>query len=114
VVISGHGEAERPSCGRSGSAGWQEGRQSPMGRGLEEGAFGHSSESGTGTVGEGQNVTTLTFGLIASLVPADLSLRGLLRALVSLARSSRPFEARSLSRVLRAVADRTVSHSLVS
>jgi hypothetical protein len=29
-------------------------------RALEEGAFGHSPESGTGTVGEGQNATTLT------------------------------------------------------
>ena len=56
-------------------------------------------------------------GMIASLVPEGLSLRALSRALAgrgAVARTGRPFEAKSLSRVLRAVADRTVSHSLVS
>ena len=55
--------------------------------------------------------------MIASLVSEGLSLRALSRTLAArggLARSGRPFEAKSLSRVLRAVADRTVSHSSAS
>jgi hypothetical protein len=53
VVISGRGKAERSSRSRPGPAGGQEGRQSPMGRGLEEGALGPSPEGGAGAVGEG-------------------------------------------------------------
>jgi DNA invertase Pin-like site-specific DNA recombinase len=56
-------------------------------------------------------------GMIAALVPEGLSLRALSRVLAgrgALARTGRPFEAKTLSRVLRAVADRSVSHSLVS
>ena len=55
--------------------------------------------------------------LIASLRPAGLSLRALSRALAArgaVSRSGRPFDPKALSRMLDAVADSSVSHSLVS
>ena len=55
--------------------------------------------------------------LIASLRPGGLSLRALSRALAArgaVSRSGRPFDPKALSRMLDAVTDRSVSHTLAS